>query len=106
MSKDDGCCSGPSLATFLTGALLGAAAALLLTDKTGKETREILAKYGAEFKENLPKEVRERTDEAFDRGREYLDEKKNALNEAIESGKAAMAREKENLTSDLDEASS
>ncbi|MDF1577433.1 MAG: YtxH domain-containing protein [Desulfobulbales bacterium] len=103
MSKEDGCCSGSSFATFLTGALLGAAAALLLTDKTGKETREALAKYGADLKENLPKGVREKTDEAFDRGREYLDEKKKALNEAIESGKTAMAKEKKALAADPDE---
>jgi|GEM_PF-5476308 len=102
MSKDE-CCSGSSLATFLTGALLGAAAALLLTDKTGKETREALAKYGADLKENLPKGVREKTDEAFDRGREYLDEKKKALNEAIEAGKAAMSKEKESLATELKE---
>jgi gas vesicle protein len=103
MSKDG--CSGSSLTTFLTGALLGAAAALLLTDRTGKETRETLAKYGAEFKENLPKGVRERTEEVLDRGREYLDESKKALNEAIESGKSAMAKEKEALATELEEES-
>ena len=84
MSKDE-CCAG-SFTTFLTGALLGAAAALLLTTKTGKEAREILAEYGADFKENLPEGLKEKTDEALDRGREYLDEKKKALNEAIEAG--------------------
>lgn len=99
MSKD-GCCSG-SFSTFLTGALLGAAAALLLTTKTGKETREILAEYGANFKDNLPEELKEKTDEALDRGREYLDEKKKALNEAIDTGKVAMADEKEKLATTL-----
>ena len=101
MSKNE-CCSG-SLTTFLTGALLGAAAALLLTTKTGKEAREIMAEYGADFKENLPEGLREKTDEALDRGREYLDEKKNALNEAIEAGKVAMAQEKADLTTNIDE---
>ena len=94
MSKD--CCAG-SFTTFLTGALLGATAALLLTTKTGKETREILAEYGANFKENLPDELREKTDEALDKGREYLDEKKQALNEAIDAGKVAMDEEKKKL---------
>ncbi len=101
MSKDE-CCAG-SLATFLTGALFGAAAALLLTTKTGKEAREIMAEYGADFKENLPEGLREKTDEALDRGREYLDEKKKALNEAIEAGKVAMAKEKEDLAANPDE---
>ena len=101
MSKD-GCSSG-SLSTFLTGALLGAAAALLLTTKTGEETRETLAKYGADFKDNLPEGLKEKTDEALDRGREYLDEKKKALNEAIDAGKISMAKEKEDLGTALDE---
>ena len=101
MSKD-GCCSGSSFSTFLTGAILGATAALLLTTKTGKEAREILAEYGADFKENLPEELRTKTDEALDRGREYLDEKKGALNAAIEAGKMAMAEEKEDLSATLD----
>jgi gas vesicle protein len=101
--SNDGCSSGSSLATFLTGALLGVAAALLLTTKTGKENREILAEYGADFKDNLPRGIREKTDEALDRGREYLDEKKMALNEAIEAGKMAMAKEKEELAATLEE---
>ena len=102
MSKD-GCCAGSSFATFLTGALLGAATALLLTTKTGKEAREILAEYGADFKENLPEGLKEKTDEALDRGRVYLDEKKKSLNEAIDAGKVAMAREREDLTIAPDE---
>ncbi|MEN8134018.1 MAG: YtxH domain-containing protein [Thermodesulfobacteriota bacterium] len=101
MSKDE-CCSG-SFTIFLTGALLGAATALLLTTKTGEEARGILAEYGADFKENLPEGLKEKTDEALDRGREYLDEKKKALNEAIEAGKVAMAKEKEDQTINPDE---
>ena len=101
MSKNE-CCSG-SLTTFLTGALLGAAAARLLTTKTGKEAREIMAEYGADFKDNLPEGLREKTDEALDRGREYLDEKKKALNEAIEAGKVSMAKEKVDLAANPDE---
>jgi gas vesicle protein len=101
--SNDGCNSGSSLATFLTGALLGVAAALLLTTKTGKENRELLAEYGADFKDSLPRGLREKTDEAIDRSREYLDEKKKALNEAIEAGKMAMSKEKEELATTLNE---
>jgi gas vesicle protein len=102
MSKD-GCCAGSSFTTFLTGALLGAVTALLLTTRTGEENRKSLAEYGATLKENLPEGLKERTDEALDRGREYLDEKKRALNEAIEAGKVAMAKEKQDLADPLDE---
>lgn len=51
-------CDGSFIA-FLFGGLLGAAAALLLTPKTGEETREILADW---------------LEEGRRRTREYLDE--------------------------------
>ena len=122
MAKD-GCSSG-SFSTFLTGALFGAAAALLLAPKTGKETRQILADYGAELKDSLPEDLRERADatiargkgmveqgqamvkrgnEIISEGREFVDEKKKALNDAIEAGRIAMEQEKETLSETLDE---
>ena len=96
-------CSHPPACASGLVVVLGAVTALLLTTKTGEETRETLAEYGASFKENLPEGIKEKTDEALDRGREYLDEKKKALNEAIEAGKVAMAKEKEDLSTTLDE---
>jgi gas vesicle protein len=121
MSNHEG--SG-ALSTFLTGALLGAAAALLLTPKTGKETRKILTDYGLDLKDKLPEDLRlqaeatigrgrhlieqgqemiKRGHHIIDEGKEYFDEKKKALNEAIEAGRLAMAEEKENLASALEE---
>jgi gas vesicle protein len=100
MSKDD-CCSG-SLGTFLTGALFGVAVGLLLAPRTGKETREVLADYGTSIKENLPDDLKEKTEETIEKGMEYIDEKKKALNEAIEAGRVAMEEEKESLSSALD----
>jgi len=122
MSKE-GCGSG-SFMTFLTGALLGAGAALLLTPKTGRETRELLSEYGNTLKENLPEELKEKADSAIERGHrmvergrelirhgneiinessDYIDEKKKVLNEAIEAGKIAMEQEKEALAETLED---
>lgn len=98
--SNDNCCSG-SFKTFLTGAILGAFAALLLTPRTGKENRQTLADYGERLKESMPDELREKTEETIDRGRVYLDEKKKALNDAIEAGKVAMEEEKDVLTTAL-----
>ncbi len=116
--------SSGSLSAFLTGALLGAAAALLFTPKTGSETRKILADYGGNLKEHLPDDLRLKADAAIERGRhlvaqghelirhgndiisegkDYLDEKRRALNDAIEAGRHAMAEEKENLQATLEE---
>ena len=101
MSKDD-CCSG-SFKTFLTGALFGATVALLFAPRTGKETREVLADYGNIIKENMPEDLRERTEETTEKGMAYLDERKKALNEAIDAGRVAMEEEKEALASALKE---
>jgi len=103
---------------FLSGALVGAAAALLLAPKSGKETRKILADYGVGLKDKLPEELRKKADATIEHGRhliergqemvkrghdivtdgcEYIDEKKRILNAAIEAGRAAMEQEKETM---------
>ncbi|NTV13774.1 MAG: YtxH domain-containing protein [Desulfobulbaceae bacterium] len=103
---------------FLSGALVGAAAALLLAPKSGKETRKILADYGVGLKDKLPEELRKKADATIEHGRhlidrgqemvkrghdivtegrEYIDEKKRILSAAIEAGRAAMEHEKEAL---------
>lgn len=117
-------CSSGSLSTFLAGALIGAVTALLLTPKTGKETRKLLADYGGNLKEHLPEDLRNKAEATIERGRhlieqgqdmimrgndiinegkEYIDEKKKALNEAIEAGRRAMEEEKENLAATMEE---
>lgn len=122
MSNDN--CSSGTFATFLTGALLGAATALLLTPRTGKETRKLLVDYGVNLKESLPEDLRQKAEATIERGRhlieqgqemimrgndiinegkEYIDEKKRALNEAIEAGRRAMEEEKENLAATMEE---
>jgi gas vesicle protein len=127
MSNDDRCSSGVAVLSFLTGAVVGAAVALLTTPRSGRETREILAGYGEDLKEkaaHLPDDLRGYGETALDRGREliekgrelisrgtelaeqgkdFLDEKKQTLSEAIEAGKVAMAEEKEALSRKLRE---
>ncbi|MEA3546581.1 MAG: YtxH domain-containing protein [Thermodesulfobacteriota bacterium] len=123
MSRDDSCNAGVAILSFLTGAVVGAGIALLITPKTGEETREILADYGHEFKNkvsDIPDHIRDRTHDATDRGhemigrgqdlihrgtemvgqgKEYLEEKKQTLNAAIDAGRQAMKDEKERLES-------
>lgn len=127
MSNDDRCNSGMAVLSFLAGAAVGAAVALLTTPKSGRETREMLAGYGAELKEkasHLPDEFRGYGESALDRGKEliekgrelisrgtelaehgkdFLDDKKQTLTEAIEAGRIAMAEEKEALSQKLRE---
>lgn len=103
---------------FLSGALVGAGAALLFAPRSGKETRKLLADYGCDLKEKLPEELRKRADATIEHGqhlvergqemikrghdivlegKEYIDDKKRILNAAIEAGRAAMEQEKQNL---------
>ena len=126
MHKDDSCNSGNAF-TFLTGAILGATAALLLAPRSGRETREKLRDFGEEMYEKadyLPDDLKEHGAAIADRGREmiergrelinrgtgmidegkdFLDEKKQALNDAIEAGREAMKRERKTLADTMDE---
>jgi len=124
MQRDDSCNSNTAF-TFLTGAILGATAALLLAPRSGRETRERLMEFSEEMRERadyLPDNIKERGAALADRGRDmiergrelinqgtdmidegkhYLDDKKQALNAAIEAGREAMQRERETLAESL-----
>ncbi len=65
------------LAWFLTGALVGAAAAILFAPKSGKDTRQYLASkttVGREAVENAGADIAEAGRDMFDRGRKLVDD--------------------------------
>ena len=73
---------GEFFAGFLIGAIVGGVAALLLAPQSGEETRQRLEESGIELKE---------------RGRIALEEQKAKLEQAIEEGKEAAAKKREDL---------
>jgi gas vesicle protein len=84
------------LGWFFLGAIAGAATALLLTPKTGKETRELLAEHGEEILNRAKAasgDARVKAGDLFEKGREYLEEQSNRLVSAFEAGRAAMRDE-------------
>ncbi len=84
------------LGWFFMGALLGAAAALLLTPKTGQEARELLRERGGDFAkraQEYAKEAQTQAGELFDKGREFFEEQSERLRSAVEAGKEAMRDE-------------
>ncbi len=84
------------LGWFFFGALAGAATALLMAPKSGRETRELLAERGGEFwrrAHDAAGETQSRASDLFDRGREYFDEQTQRLTSAFEAGRAAMREE-------------
>lgn len=96
-----------ALGLLTVGALIGAAAALLLTPKTGEETRELLreksadlAKKAQERGAELARRAQEtvgdaqvKAQEYLGRGREALEDTSAQLRAAFEAGRGAMREE-------------
>jgi gas vesicle protein len=84
------------LGWFFLGGLLGAAAALLITPKTGREAREMLAERSNEVArraQELATDAQGRAGEWFDKSRELFEEQTQRLMTAFEAGKDAMREE-------------
>jgi gas vesicle protein len=78
MSEERGNDAAGYLGWFFLGAIAGAATAVLLTPKTGREARELLAEHSGDL---------------FDKGREYFEEQAQRLTSAFEAGRSAMKEE-------------
>jgi gas vesicle protein len=84
------------LGWFFLGGVIGAAAALLLAPKAGRETREIIAERGGEVArkaQELANEAQGRAGEWLDKSRELFEEQTQRLMTAFEAGKDAMREE-------------
>jgi gas vesicle protein len=84
------------LGWFFLGGLVGAAAALLLAPKTGKETRELLSEHGGDWArkaQTMATDAQGRAGEWLDKSRELFEEQTQRLMTAFEAGKDAMREE-------------
>jgi gas vesicle protein len=84
------------LGWFFLGAIAGAAAAVLLTPKSGRETRELLAEHSGDFfkrAQDVAGQAQDRAGDLFDKGREYFEEQAQRLTSAFEAGRSAMKDE-------------
>ena len=96
MSQETG--TGEKLLFLMLGAVIGAAAALLLAPQSGEETRKLImtkAREGADTVTAQSKMVAEKTSEYLDRGKEVVQQQKDSLSAALEAGKKAYREEKE-----------
>jgi gas vesicle protein len=91
---------GARFLSFLLGAAAGAAAALLLTPRSGRETRELIADRGNEMGEgvvrkaqDLAADVQSHAATWLDRGRDVLEAETRRLRDAIDAGREAMSDE-------------
>lgn len=98
MANNSGASAGSVALAFLSGALLGAVAAVILAPQTGRESRERVTGYARRTGNDLRDLKNRATDsveEVVGRGRELVDEVSCAVREALEAGRDAMRRERE-----------
>ena len=84
------------LGWFFLGAALGAAAAILLTPKTGRQARDLLTEQGGEVARrmrDIASEAQGRAGDWLDKSRELFEEQTQRLMNAFEAGKDAMREE-------------
>jgi gas vesicle protein len=104
--RDDLGCLG-ALGLLTIGAMIGAAAALLLAPRTGEETRELLREKGSDLARRAQEqgsdlarraqavmgEAQVKAEEYLGRGKEVLEDTSAQLRAAFEAGRSAMRDE-------------
>lgn len=85
---------GDKFLYFLAGAGIGAVLALLFAPKSGRETRELLARTAAESRDFLASKVNEGKEFVGDTTRKASDD----FSSFIDRSKDALLRQKEQLT--------
>ncbi|MGH7335708.1 MAG: YtxH domain-containing protein [Candidatus Rokuibacteriota bacterium] len=104
MADDHG---SEAFAYFLIGAAVGAVAAILLTPRSGRETREFLADQGTEVAkqaqkrggifarraQDLASDVQNRAEGWLDRGRDLVEGEAQRVRDAFQAGRDAMREE-------------
>jgi gas vesicle protein len=85
--------------TFLGGVVVGAIAGILLTDKSGQETRWELEDYAKKKLQDLikaGKEVRGALDDVIERSKTFVTNRQSDVQAAITAGKEAIRETREN----------
>ena len=84
--------------TFLGGAVVGAIAGILLTDRSGQETRWELEDYAKKKQQHLikkAKEVRAALDDVIERGKTFMTDRRTNTEAAMTAGKEGMKEKTE-----------
>ena len=98
MADQQGGCSGMDMSiAFLSGAVLGAVAAILYAPKSGEETRTAIRGYARRTEEEVlekAKEVRKDIVHSVDEAKRFLKETEATIAAALAAGKEAFKKEK------------
>lgn len=83
---------------FLSGAIGGIFAGLLLAPRSGQDTRREITGYARKTEEEViekAKEARAALDDVIERGRHFVDERRADIEAAVKAGIEAMKERKE-----------
>ncbi len=84
--------SGGGILWFLAGLGIGAALGVLYAPKSGRETRDDIARYAQEGSEQIKeraKQYREQANQWVERGKDMVSQQKEQIRSAVEAGKQA-----------------
>ncbi len=84
--------NGEALGYFCVGAAVGVAAAVLLTPKSGPETREYVtskANSGVDYVKARAEDVRTAATDALDKGKKAVKQQTDGVAAAVDAGKQA-----------------
>lgn len=94
MSDDSG---SSGILWFLAGLGIGAAVGVLYAPKSGKETRDDIAKYAQEssdYVKDRAKQYKVQANQWVDRGKEVVTQQKEQIRNAVEAGRQAYREAK------------
>jgi gas vesicle protein len=87
-----------SLVTFIVGAVIGAAAGLLLAPKSGRETRSDLKRLSEDISDTISdftEDAKDKGRKFYEQGREKVLSGKDKINEVFEEGKKVFNKYKD-----------
>lgn len=96
---------GEFMAGFLVGALVGAAAALLLAPQSGEETRTLIKEKGIELgqrADDLQVQAKSKAADLQAQAKDRVDEVQTKVKQAVEEGKSAAAKHREDLLNQVE----
>ena len=94
MSDDSG---SSGILWFLAGLGIGAAVGVLYAPKSGRETRDDIARYaheGSDYVKDRAKQYRTQANQWVDRGKEAVNQQKEQIRNAVEAGRQAYREAK------------
>ena len=94
MSDDSG---SSGILWFLAGLGIGAAVGVLYAPKSGKETRDDIAKYaqdGSDYVKDRAKQYKVQANQWVDRGKDVVNTQKEQIRNAVEAGRQAYREAK------------